>query len=79
MSPPRYLYRGWSFRFACWPLGMLQWSPPCLEEYNSLDHSPTPLLYCVCVGEHGVEMYSTPFPLVCGTAILSGSIVWRRE
>ena len=38
--------------FACWPLGTLQWSPPCLEEYNSLDHSPALLLYCVCVLEN---------------------------
>ena len=49
--------------FACWPLGTLQWIPPCLEKYNSLDHSLALLLYCVCVGEHGVEMYLFPSSL----------------
>ena len=78
MSAPRYcILRGWSFRFACWPLGMLQWSPPCQEEYNSLDHSPALVLYCVCVGEHGVKIYSLPCRL--WGSVLAESIVWRRE
>ena len=77
VSAPRYLYHAGMEFYSC----VLAARDAALESPVprgvSLDHTPALLLYCVCVGEHGVEMYSLPSRL--WGSVLARSIVWRRE